>query len=136
MTMRKGNAPASSRRAFSVVLSWLAVGIGVAFFAAPAHAQQSGDISGQVYDAVGAGLDGVNIEASGDVLPQARSTTTANGGKYRFRLLPPGNYELTFTFADGGQTRRSVAVLLQQTAKVNVAQSSGAEMEEIVVPHW
>jgi len=133
MTMRKGNAPVSSRRAFRVVLSWLAVGIGIAFFAAPAHAQQTGDITGQVNDAVGVGLDGVSVNASGDVLPQARSTTTGNGGKYRFRLLPPGNYVLTFTFADGGQTRRNVAVLLQQTAKVNVAQSSGADMEEIVV---
>jgi carboxypeptidase family protein len=133
MTMRKENAPAQSRRAFSVVLSWLAVGIGIAFFAAPAQAQQFGDISGQVYDAVGAGLDGVSVEARGDVLPQARNTTTANGGKYRFRLLPPGNYELKFTFADGGQTTRSVAVLLQQTAEVSVTQSSGADMEEIVV---
>ena len=133
MTMRKGNAPAQSRRAFSVVLSWLAVGIGIAFFAAPAQAQQSGDISGQVVDVAGTAIDGVSISASGDVLPRARSTTTANGGRYRFRLLPPGNYELTFTFADGGQTRRNVAVLLQQTAEVNVAQSSGAGMEEIVV---
>ncbi len=133
MTMRKGNAPASSRRAFGVVWSWLAVGIGVAFFAAPAHAQQTGDISGQVTDAGGTSIDGVSITASGDVLPQARSTTTANGGRYRFRLLPPGNYQLVFTFADGSQSTRGVAVLLQQTAKVNVAQSSGADMEEIVV---
>lgn len=133
MTMRNGNAPAQSRRAFSVVCSWLAVGIGIALFAAPVQAQQSGDITGTVTDAAGAGLDGVSVQASGDVLPQARSTTTANGGRYRFRLLPPGNYVLEFTFADGGQSRRNVAVMLQQTAKVNVAQISGAEMEEIVV---
>jgi len=133
MTMRKGNAPAQSRRAFGIVWSWLAVGIGIAIFAAPAHAQQSGDISGQVVDVVGTAVDGVNITASGDVLPQPRSTTTANGGKYRFQLLPPGNYQLVFTFADGSQSTRGVAVLLQQTAEVDVAQSSGADMEEIVV---
>jgi hypothetical protein len=133
MTMRKGNAPAQSRRAFSVVLSWLAVGIGIAFFATPAHAQQTGEISGQVTDAGGTAADGVSITASGDVLPQARNTATANGGRYRLRLLPPGNYEIEFTFADGSKTTRNAAVLLQQTAKLNVTQSSGGAMEEIVV---
>ena len=133
MTMRKWNAPAQSRRALSVVWSWLAVGIGIAFFAAPAQAQQSGDISGQVTDANGVAIAGVVVEASGDVLPQARTSTTNDTGRYRFRLLPPGNYQLEFTFADGASTTRSVVVLLQQTAKVNVSQISGAEMEEIVV---
>jgi len=126
MTMRKGNAPAQPRRAFSVVWSWLAVGIGIAFFAAPAQAQQSGDISGQVTDANGVSIAGVVVEASGDVLPQARTSTTNDTGRYRFRLLPPGNYQLKFTFADGASTTRGVVVLLQQTAKVDVSQSSGA----------
>ena len=133
MTIRKGNAPESSRRAFGAVWSWLAVGIGIAFFAAPVQAQQSGDISGQVTDASGAGLAGVVVKASGDVLPQARTSTTNDTGKYRFRLLPPGNYELQYTFADGASTTRSVVVLLQQVTKVDVGQSSGADMEEIVV---
>jgi len=133
MTMRNGNAPVSSRRAFSVVLSWLAVGIGIAFFAAPAQAQQSGDISGQVMDASGVGVAGVSIIATGEHLPQPRSTQSADNGKYRLRLLPPGQYEVEFTFADGGQVRRSVAVMLQQTAELDVAQSSSEGMEEIVV---
>ncbi len=133
MTMHSGNAPRQSRRAFSVVLSWLAVGIGIAFFAAPAHAQQTGDISGQVFDASGAGIGGVSIEASSNVLPQPRSSNTAPNGRYRLRLLPPGEYTVEFTFADGSQQTRGVMVMLQQTVKVNVAQSSGEGMEEIVV---
>ena len=133
MTMLiKGNASKSSRRAFSVVLSWLAVGIGIAFFAEPAHAQQTGDISGQVVDASGVGLAGVTIEASSNVLPQPRTTKTAANGRYRMRLLPPGEYTLDFTFADGSQQTRGVMVLLQQTAKIDMTQGD-ARMEEIVV---
>ena len=132
MTMHSGNAPRQSRRAFSAVLSWLAVGIGIAFFAAPAHAQQTGDISGQVFDASGAGIGGVSIEASSNVLPQPRSSTTASNGRYRLRLLPPGEYTLEFTFADGSQQTRGVMVMLQQTAEIDMAHG-GAGMEEIVV---
>lgn len=133
MTMPiQGNAPATSRRAFSVVLSWFAVGIGIAFFAAPAHAQQTGDISGQVVDVSGAGLADVTVEANSNVLPQSRSVQTASNGRYRMRLLPPGNYVLEFTFADGSQQTRGVAVLLQQTAEIDM-RFGAAGMEEIVV---
>lgn len=132
MTMQPKNAPIQSRRVFSVVLSWLAVGIGIAFFAAPAHAQQTGDISGQVVDASGAGIGGVTIEASSNVLPQPRSSTTASNGRYRIRLLPPGEYSLKFSFADGSQQTRGVMVLLQQTAQIDMVEG-GASMDEIVV---
>ncbi len=132
MTMHSGNAPRQSRRAFNAVLSWLAVGIGIAFFAAPAHAQQTGDISGQVFDASGAGIGGVSIEASSNVLPQSRSSTTASNGRYRLRLLPPGEYTVEFTFADGSQQTRGVLVMLQQTAEIDMTQG-GAGMDEITV---
>jgi len=131
MTMRNGNAPAQSRRAFSVVWSWIAVGIGIAFFAAPAHAQQTGDVSGQVVDASGAGLADVAIEASSNVLPQPRSVQTADNGRYRIRLLPPGEYLLKFTFADGSQQTRGVMVLLQQTAEIDMSHGA-AVVEEII----
>ena len=109
MTMHTASVPKQSRRAFSVVLSWLAVGIGIAFFAAPAHAQQTGDVSGQVVDASGAGIGGVSIEASSNVLPQNRTSSTASNGRYRMRLLPPGEYTLEFTFADGSQQTRGAS---------------------------
>jgi hypothetical protein len=102
-----------------------------AMFAAPANAQQSGDITGQVMDGVGAGISGVSIEASSDILPQPRTTTTADNGRYRLRLLPPGQYTLKFSFPDGAEQTRTVFVQLQQTAEMNVV--AGAAVEEIVV---
>jgi hypothetical protein len=125
------NVPVVSTRALRNVFKIFSVAIALTFFAAPASAQQTGEIAGQIVDASGAGLGGVSIEANGDVLPQPRTTTTAENGRYRFRLLPPGNYTLEFTFADGSTQTRNVFVPLQQTAQMDMV--SGAAIEEIVV---
>ncbi len=131
-TLSKGKASATRRRVINHVFGWLAVGIGMAFFAAPVHAQQSGEISGQVTDANGAGIAGVTVEASGDTLPQSRTTTTVDNGKYRFRLLPPGTYNVEFTFADGSQQTRSIPVLLQQMRTILI-QSMQLVVVELVM---
>jgi len=117
---------------FRVVKTWATLILGLAFFASPAFAQQTGDITGQVTDATGAGIAGVTIEASGDVLPRARTTNSAANGQYLFRLLPPGNYVLKFSFSDGSTSTRTAFVLLQQKTIVDVATGAGADMEEIV----
>jgi hypothetical protein len=105
--------------------------IGIAVFTSPAMAAQTGEIAGTVTDASGAPVAGVEVEARGDVLPQPRTTTTGPNGKYRFRLLPPGNYTVDFTFSDGSSQTRSALVLLEQTSSINVA-AGGAAIEEIV----
>ncbi|MEO1245441.1 MAG: carboxypeptidase regulatory-like domain-containing protein [Pseudomonadota bacterium] len=102
-------------------------------FAAPAHAQQTGDISGNVTDASGSAVAGVTVEATSNVLPQDRSATTTVNGQYRLRRLPPGQYELRFEFADGSTTTRTAFVQLQQTTEVDVMANAGAQVEEIVV---
>ena len=117
---------------FRSVRTWATLMLSLAFFASPAFAQQTGDITGQVTDATGAGISGVSIEARGDVLPQARTTSSGANGQYRFRLLPPGNYVVKFSFSDGSTSTRNVTVLLQQRTVVDVATGAGAEMEEIV----
>lgn len=128
---KKGDVPSYSGRVVSFTFNLAAVAIALMVFAVPANAQQTGDISGQVLDASGNGIGGVTIEASSNVLPQARSTTTADNGRYRIRLLPPGNYTVDFNFPDGSSETREILVLLQQTAALNVV--SGEAMEEIIV---
>lgn len=98
--------------------------------AVPANAQQTGDISGTVTDADGNVAAGVSVEASSNVLPQNRVSTTAPNGQYRLRRLPPGAYTIEFSFPDGSTITRSATVLLQQNITVNV---SAAAREEIVV---
>lgn len=128
---KQGSVHAYLRRGVHSIFGIFTVGIALALLATPVQAQQTGDISGQVTDASGNGIGGVTIEASSNILPQARTTTTADNGRYRFRLLPPGSYELEFTMPDGGVQTRGVEVLLQQTAELFVI--SGQVVEEIVV---
>jgi Carboxypeptidase regulatory-like domain len=126
-----GNVPAISSRTLKNVVRIFSVTLAFALFASPANAQQTGEVAGQIVDASGAGVAGVNIEANSNVLPQPRSVTTASNGRYRLRLLPPGEYTLKITFPDGSVQNRSVFVQLQQTAELDVV--SGASIEEIVV---
>jgi hypothetical protein len=96
--------------------------------AAPALAQQTGAIRGQVVDSQGGALPGVTVEASSNVLPVARVTVTEGDGEYRLPALPPGSYELTFTLA-GMQTatRRANVQLAQETTADAALGISGIE---------
>ena len=77
----------------------LAVLCCLASFTQPASAQQTGSISGKAVDTGGAILPGVTVEASSDVLPSARVTTTGAHGEFSLPALPPGNYTVTFTLS-------------------------------------
>ena len=123
---------AALRRSVSSFRVLLPLAAAVAF-TLPAHAQQTGDVSGSVTDASGAALAGVTVEATSNVLPQERSATTTVNGQYRLRRLPPGEYEIKFEFADGSTVNRTAYVQLQQTTEVNVVSTAGAQVEEIVV---
>jgi len=68
--------------------------------ALPAAAQeQRGMIEGEVKDAQGGVLPGASVTAKGPALPSGTTTTTDNGGIYRFPGLPPGRYEVAAELA-------------------------------------
>ena len=92
MTMLR-KASVSPRRGLFNVLSWIIVGAGIAFLAAPAQAQQTGNISGQVTDAAGTGVADVEVEASSDVLPQAATAVAPAAAPARAR--PPATHQST-----------------------------------------
>ena len=102
-----------------------------AIFTMPAVAQQAGGVNGTVTQADGSALSGVAIEARGPNLPGVRTTTSGTSGNYRLPLLPPGSYEITFTFEDGSTQKRTINVALQQNTDVDIAFDSS--VEEIVV---
>jgi hypothetical protein len=104
----------------------------VLLFSMNASAQQVGEIVGKVTGADGLPLDGVSIEAKGDVLPKARTSESRDNGLYRLRLLPPGNYDVTFTSPSGETRSVSVAVFLDQKTPLNI-QFSSSDVERIVV---
>ncbi len=104
--------------------------LALSFFA---FGQQTGSISGDVTASDGAPLPGVVITAEGNTLPRPRSTVSNARGFYRFDLLPPGNYELTYTMSGMATAKRKTRVLLQQNTVVNVQMSPEASAEELVV---
>jgi len=82
----------------------------------PVFGQQTGTITGTVTSPDGDAIPGVTVEASGDVLPQARTTVTSTSGAYRFPLLPPGTYEVTYSLSGMASQAREVRVQLRQLA--------------------
>ena len=114
--------------------AWVLVALAAALFGStPIIAQGTGSIAGTVSTGSGEALPGVMVEATGDVLPQARTTQTDANGAYRFRLLPPGNYELSFSIDGMATEQRALKVLLQETARVDVTMRAEAVSEIITV---
>jgi hypothetical protein len=126
-----GSVSLHPRRLFVALLNLALVSVALMMFATTANAQQTGEIVGTVTDADGAPVVGVLVEARGDVLPQARTVTTVSNGKYRFRLLPPGNYTVKFTFSDGSTQTFATPVQLEQVSEVSAVLGAEA-IEEII----
>jgi Carboxypeptidase regulatory-like domain len=106
---------------------------GAMLICAPAFAQLTGSVSGQVTGPDGDALPGVTVEASGDVLPLARTVVTDGNGGYRFQQLPPGNYELSFTLDGLAPQKRDFKVLLQQNSSVDVTMELAGIAEAVTV---
>jgi len=95
--------------------------------------QQSGSIGGVVTTDGAEPLPGTVVRAEGNTLPQPRETVTSANGRYRFALLPPGVYELTFTFTGMKTVKRQVKVLLAQHSILDVTMSPSSSEELVVV---
>ncbi|HEX2059275.1 MAG TPA: carboxypeptidase regulatory-like domain-containing protein [Thermoanaerobaculia bacterium] len=101
--------------------------------ASAAFAQQVGSVSGRVTATDGAALPGVTVEARSNALPQPRVTLTDETGEYRLPALQPGTYTLTYSLAGLQTVTRSVNVLLNQNAEINVSLGIAGVEETITV---
>src|SRR5260221_3880499 len=82
-----------------------------------AQTASTGSLSGTVTDASGAVVPNATVTITSADIGQKRTTTTAQGGTYKFSLLQPGNYRVKFE-ANGF---KAVEI---PTATVNVTESS------------
>lgn len=89
-------------------------------FSNAAWAQGTGSIAGTVRSPAGEALPGVAVTARSNVLPQPRTTVTGATGEYVLPLLPPGDYELSFSLEGTGEEVREVPLLLEQRVRVDV----------------
>ncbi|MEO8431250.1 MAG: carboxypeptidase regulatory-like domain-containing protein [Acidobacteriota bacterium] len=109
--------------------------IAMAFLAlaAPlAFAQTTGAVSGTVRDAQGAGLPGVSVSVTGDVLPRARTTTTLEDGSFQFFSLLPGTYHLKAELAGLGSFEQDVIVSVQKQTEIRAILRPSATAEVTV----
>ena len=79
--------------------------------------QTSGQIRGTVVDDEGKALDGVKVEAV--TSSATRTATTDKHGQFRFSLLSPGTYKVTFSREAYSQVEKNANVRLDGTATVN-----------------
>ena len=88
-------------RSFRLTALALALSLPVAAFvfnnAATAQSVTAGDIAGTVTDPTGAAIPGATVTATSTTTAAVKTATTGGSGTYRFSLLSPGTYHVTFT---------------------------------------
>jgi hypothetical protein len=105
-------------------------------FVAPGYSQiQTGTITGRASDTSGALIPGVEVSVSSPALiGGARTAPTDETGTYRFTLLPPGTYRVTFALP-GFKTLNidGVNVLAGGTITINGPMEVSTVAEEVTV---
>ena len=111
----------------------LALTAGACLLAGVAVAQTTGRIIGAATDEQKGVLPGVTVEARGPALQGERTTTTDDRGDYRLTLLPPGQYEVTFTLQGfASETRTGVTVSLARDTTLDVVMRPAVEESVLV----
>ena len=97
-------------------------------------AQTTGSIAGRVTASDGSLLPGVTVEAKSAAMQGVRVVTTDPGGSYRFPLMPPGEYQISFSLEGfHPEARRAVLVQLGKETALDVALKPAAVTEELTV---
>ncbi len=92
-----------------------------------------GNIQGRVGDEQGVAMPGVTVSIASDALIGAQATVTDAQGTYKFLVLPPGSYTVTFALS-GYQTRsqENMAVNIGSTTRVDSVMTA-AFTDEVIV---
>jgi outer membrane receptor protein involved in Fe transport len=94
---------------------------------------QTGAVTGTVTTNDNTPIPGVMVTVSSPVLQGTRTAYTEDNGSFLVRGLPPGSYTVSFSMEGLGGVRRSMAVELGQTSKLEVRMSPAATSEAITV---
>ena len=95
---------------------------------------ETGALTGTVSDPSGGVVAGATVTATNLNTGQSRTATTDADGSYKFNLLPPADYKVTFS-AKGFQTAEvpSVAVHVTETAVLNQKLEIGSQTISVTV---
>ena len=93
----------------------------VAGMTGAALAQETGSISGYIFDASGVAVAGATITVTGDRLPGERTVTTSESGFFQVPLLLPGTYKVQAAKTGVGQADRPVVVEVSRDSQLDIA---------------
>jgi len=96
--------------------------------AAPALADETGSISGTIFDSGGAVVADATVTVRGELLPAGRTVTTGQNGQYRFLRLLPGTYVVEVEKTGLGRASRPVIVELDKDTQVELV--LGVQVQE------
>src|SRR5262245_58671820 len=94
----------------------------------------TGDINGRVSDGSGAIIPGVNVTLKSSAIQGEQTAVTDEAGNYRFILLPPGTFTLTYQLP-GFKTlvREAVIVSVSRTTTINATLEVATQAETVTV---
>ena len=110
----------------------LCAALALTLLAAPAAAQLTGRLAGQVMDADGTPLPGATVTVNSPNLMGSRTEFTNVDGGFSFRVLPPGVYTIQ-TELEGfvPQQRSEVEVRLSRVTEIRFSMALGEFSEEV-----
>ena len=111
------------------------LGLGSALWlAAPAFAQVSASVSGQIEDPSGAAVQGADVRVTSAETGAFRDAASDGEGWYRVLALPAGEYEVRVTKQGfDEEIRRGIQLLVGQEASVNFSLRLGEVREQVEV---
>ena len=95
-----------------------------------AAAQDTGSVSGAVFDPQGNVVAGATVRITGEQLPTGRTLTTTDTGMFQFHALLPGTYTVVAEKSGVGTTTRTVAVDVGKDTQLDLA--IGVKVSETV----
>jgi hypothetical protein len=93
-----------------------------------ASAQETGSVSGAVFDQTGTPVVDAEVKISGDQMPAGRTVRTDQNGTYNFQRLLPGRYTVQVEKTGVGASTRPVEVSVGNDTQVDMV--LGVEVKE------
>lgn len=123
-------------KSFRILFFVLAVGLLLVVHCSALMAQSAttSALTGTVTDPSGAVITGATVTLTNVGTGQTRTAITDASGSYKFSLIPPGNYSVTFA-ASGFKTLEipSVTVNVTETNVLNRSLEVGAQSQQVTV---
>lgn len=101
-------------------------------FIAFAQGEANADIYGTVVDDQENALPGVNVSLTGERIGEL-TAITSKGGKFRFKSLPPGPYEIKLTIPGFKTYIETLELSAGDTAELKIPMELGEISEEVLV---